>query len=109
MAISHFAEALAIDASKEGESLLGIALTEAETGDLEKAQDVLAALAAKAPSLTPPVCRAIAKKLFAKARAAGDDASVEVVLDTGHVELIAPGSKAWEFQAAALARMLGLS
>jgi hypothetical protein len=41
-----------------------------------------------------------------KARAAGDDASVEVVLDTGHVELVAPGTKAWEIEATALRRML---
>jgi len=56
--------------------------------------------------IAPPV---LGETWARKARAAGDDASVEVVLDTGHVELIAPGSKAWEFQAAALARMLGLS
>jgi len=41
-----------------------------------------------------------------KARAAGDNASVEIVLDTGHVELIAPGTKAWEIEAIALQDML---
>jgi acetyl esterase/lipase len=41
-----------------------------------------------------------------KARAAGDDADVEIVLDTGHVELVAPGTKAWEIEAAALQDML---
>lgn len=44
-----------------------------------------------------------------KARAAGDDSTVEVVLDTGHVELVAPGSNAWEIQATVLKRMLGLA
>jgi hypothetical protein len=43
-----------------------------------------------------------------KAKAAGDESTVEVVLDTGHVELVAPGSKAWEIETAALARMLGM-
>lgn len=41
-----------------------------------------------------------------KARAAGDDADVEIVLDTGHVELVAPGTKAWEIEAVALQEML---
>jgi hypothetical protein len=31
-----------------------------------------------------------------------------VVLETGHVELVSPGSEAWKIQAAALARMLGV-
>lgn len=41
-----------------------------------------------------------------KSRAAGDDASVEIVMDTGHVELVSPGTKAWEIEAAALQEML---
>lgn len=56
--------------------------------------------------IAPPV---LGETWARKARAAGDNASVEVVLDTGHVELIAPGSKAWEVQATALSRMLGPS
>ena len=56
--------------------------------------------------IAPPV---LGETWARKARAAGDNASVEVVLDTGHVELIAPGSKAWEIQATALSRMLGPS
>lgn len=41
-----------------------------------------------------------------KARAAGDNSRAEIVMDTGHVELITPGTKAWEIEAAALADML---
>ncbi len=41
-----------------------------------------------------------------KARAAGDDARAEIVMDTGHVELISPGTKAWEIEVAALLEML---
>ena len=41
-----------------------------------------------------------------KARAAGDNARAEIVMDTGHVELITPGTKAWEIEAAALQEML---
>jgi acetyl esterase/lipase len=32
----------------------------------------------------------------AKARAAGDDVTVRIVERTGHVELISPGTAAWE-------------
>ena len=53
--------------------------------------------------IAPPV---LGENWARRARAAGDNATVEVMLDTGHVELIAPGSKAWEFEAAALASML---
>ncbi len=53
--------------------------------------------------IAPPV---LGETWARKAQAAGDDATVEIVLDTGHVELIAPGSKAWEIEAAALVRML---
>jgi acetyl esterase/lipase len=55
--------------------------------------------------IAPPV---LGENWARKAKAAGDDSTVEVVLDTGHVELVAPGSKAWEIEAAALARMLGM-
>ena len=55
--------------------------------------------------IAPPV---LGENWARKARAAGDESTVEVVLDTGHVELVTPGSKAWEIEAAALARMLGL-
>lgn len=41
-----------------------------------------------------------------KARAAGDNSRAEIVMDTGHVELITPGTKVWEIEAAALADML---
>lgn len=41
-----------------------------------------------------------------RAKAAGDDASVMVLLDTGHVELISPGTKAWEDEVAALKEMV---
>jgi acetyl esterase/lipase len=40
------------------------------------------------------------------ASVAGDDSEVEIVLDTGHVELISPGTKSWEIEAAALQDML---
>jgi acetyl esterase/lipase len=55
--------------------------------------------------IAPPV---LGENWARKAKAAGDESTVEVVLDTGHVELVAPGSKAWEIEAAALARMLGM-
>jgi hypothetical protein len=41
-----------------------------------------------------------------KARAKGDSADVVVVMDTGHVELIAPGTDAWEQEVKALTQML---
>ena len=41
-----------------------------------------------------------------RAKAAGDDADVVVVLNTGHVELISPGSEAWDIEAATLRDML---
>ena len=43
-----------------------------------------------------------------RARAAGDDADVVVVLNTGHVGLVAPGSEAWDIEAATLKDMLGV-
>ena len=53
--------------------------------------------------ISPP---ALGSAWARKARAAGDDASVEIVLDTGHVELVSPGTKAWDIEAAALLDML---
>jgi acetyl esterase/lipase len=41
-----------------------------------------------------------------RAKAAGDDADVVVVLNTGHVELISPGTEAWDIEVAALKGML---
>ncbi len=43
-----------------------------------------------------------------RAKAAGDNADVVVVLNTGHVELISPGSEAWDIEAATLRDMLGV-
>lgn len=53
--------------------------------------------------IAPPV---LGESWTRKARAAGDVAEVSVVLDTGHVELIAPGAKAWGVEADALVQML---
>lgn len=41
-----------------------------------------------------------------RAKAAGDDADVVVVLNTGHVELVSPGSEAWDMEVATLKSML---
>ncbi len=41
-----------------------------------------------------------------RARAAGDDADVVVLLNTGHVELVSPGSEAWDIEVATLKSML---
>jgi pimeloyl-ACP methyl ester carboxylesterase len=54
--------------------------------------------------IAPPV---LGENWARRARATGDQSTVEVVLETGHVELVSPGSEAWKIQAAALARMLG--
>lgn len=43
-----------------------------------------------------------------RAKAAGDDADVVVVLNTGHVELVSPGSEAWDIEVATLKDMLGV-
>jgi acetyl esterase/lipase len=53
--------------------------------------------------IAPPV---LGEGWTRKARAAGDAASVEIVMDTGHVELVAPGTRAWEIEAEALVQML---
>lgn len=54
--------------------------------------------------IAPPV---LGESWTREARAAGDPARVEVVMETGHVELVAPGSKAWEVEVKALQDMLG--
>jgi pimeloyl-ACP methyl ester carboxylesterase len=41
-----------------------------------------------------------------RAKAAGDNADVVVVLNTGHVELVSPGSEAWDIEVATLKSML---
>ncbi len=43
-----------------------------------------------------------------KARAAGDQADVVVVLNTGHVELVSPGTEAFDLETATLKAMLDL-
>ncbi|MFT3725250.1 MAG: alpha/beta hydrolase [Hyphomonadaceae bacterium] len=43
-----------------------------------------------------------------RAKAAGDNADVVVVLNTGHVELVSPGSEAWDIEVATLKSMLGV-
>ena len=53
--------------------------------------------------IAPPV---LGESMARKARAAGDQAEAEVVLNTGHVELVSPGSKAWDVEVAALKAML---
>jgi hypothetical protein len=40
-------------------------------------------------------------------RAAGDTVTVEIVPDTGHVELIAPDSTAWKRAVAGIEKALG--
>lgn len=55
--------------------------------------------------IAPPV---LGETWARKATAAGDDSQVEVVFNTGHVELITPRTEAWEIAAAALKRMLGM-
>lgn len=56
-------------------------------------------------AIAPPV---LGEGYTRRARAAGDTADVVVVLNTGHVELIAPGSEAWDIEVATLKSMLGL-
>jgi acetyl esterase/lipase len=43
-----------------------------------------------------------------RAKAAGDNADVVVVLNTGHVELVSPGSEAWDIEVSTLKSMLGV-
>jgi acetyl esterase/lipase len=49
--------------------------------------------------IAPPV---LAEQLAEKARTTGDEASVIIVPETGHVELVTPGTEAFRQQAAAL-------
>ncbi len=53
--------------------------------------------------IAPPV---LGEGWTRKAKAVDDPARVEVVMDTGHVELVAPGTKAWEVEAQTLLEML---
>lgn len=53
--------------------------------------------------IAPPV---LGESIARKARAAGDRAEAQVVMNAGHAELIAPGTKAWEVEVAALKAML---
>lgn len=55
--------------------------------------------------IAPPV---LGESIARKARAAGDRAEAQVVLNTGHVELVSPGTKAWEVEVAALKDLLGV-
>lgn len=43
-----------------------------------------------------------------RAKAAGDSADVVVVLNTGHVELVSPGTEAWDIEVSTLKDMLGV-
>jgi acetyl esterase/lipase len=54
--------------------------------------------------IAPPV---LGESIARKARAAGDRAEAQVVMNSGHVELISPGTKAWDVEAAALMALLG--
>ena len=54
--------------------------------------------------IAPPV---LGESIARKARAAGDRAEAQVVMNSGHVELISPGTKAWDVEAAALMVLLG--
>ena len=54
--------------------------------------------------IAPPV---LGESWTRKAKAVDDPARVEVVMDTGHVELVSPGTKAWEIEVKALMDMLG--
>jgi len=54
--------------------------------------------------IAPPV---LGESLARRARAAGDDAEARVVMNTGHVELVSPGAKAWDVEVAALREILG--
>ena len=55
--------------------------------------------------LAPPV---LGESYTRRARAAGDSADVVVVLNTGHVELVSPGTEVWDIETAALKDMLGV-
>lgn len=53
--------------------------------------------------IAPPM---LGESIARKARAAGDNAEAQVVPDSGHVELVSPGTKAWDVEVAALKVML---
>lgn len=53
--------------------------------------------------IAPPV---LAEQLAEKARAVGDEAGVIIVPETGHVELVTPGTEAFRQQAAALKALI---
>ena len=55
--------------------------------------------------IAPPM---LGESYTRRARAAGDDADVIVVLNTGHVELVSPGTEVWDIETAALKDMLGV-
>lgn len=57
-------------------------------------------------NIAPPV---LGEGYTRRAKAAGDRADVVVVLNTGHVELIAPGSEAWDIEVATLKSMLSVN
>ena len=54
-------------------------------------------------TLAPPV---LGEGYTRHAKAAGDNADVVVMLNTGHVELVSPGSEAWDIEVATLKDML---
>ncbi len=54
-------------------------------------------------SIAPPV---LGEGYTRRAKAAGDNADVVVILNTGHVELVSPGSEAWDLEVATLKNML---
>ena len=55
--------------------------------------------------IAPPV---LGESIARKARAAGDSAEAQVVLNSGHVELVSPGAKAWDVEVSALKVLLGM-
>jgi len=54
-------------------------------------------------TIAPPV---LGEGYTRRAKAAGDIADVVVILNTGHVELVSPGSEAWDIEVATLKDML---
>jgi len=56
-------------------------------------------------SIAPPV---LGEGYTRRAKAAGDRADVVVVLNTGHVELVSPGTEVWDLETATMKDMLGL-
>lgn len=56
-------------------------------------------------NIAPPL---LGESYTRRAKAAGDSADVVVLLNTGHVELVSPGSEAWDMEVATLKSMLGV-